>query len=336
MPKLFVSPRWRKRIDASPRAQRLRWRAEEALLVAFWAVCARLTPERAGSFGRWLLERVGPRFHKSVLMRRTLELAFPERTPAEIAALLRAVWGNMGTVLAEYPHLATICRPGSGHLEVRADGPLELLRATGRPPVFVGGHLGSWEVGPAGPVSLGIPIAVVYQPLENPYLDGRLRALREGIGCTLLPRDSSARELLRAAKEGRALGLIVDHRDDDGVPLPFFGHDKLTTLAPARMALRLGAPLFAARVERLGPARYRLSAQGPILPDRRDAAPEQQAEQMMRKVNALFEQWIRERPGEWLCTKRPWDKELYGKRPGRAAAPKNAATARKRTSDVAA
>lgn len=305
-------------------------------MAAFWAVCALLRPEHAGAFGRWVLERAGPRFHKSILMRRTLELAFPERGPGEIEALLRAVWGNMGTVLAEYPHLAMICRPGSGHLEVVADGPLEVMRATGRPPMFVAGHLGNWEVGPAGPVSQGVPIAVVYQPLENPYLDARLRALRAGIGCTLLRRDSSARELLRAAKEGCAIGLIVDHRDDDGVPLPFFGHAKLTTLAPARMALRLGTALFAARVERIGPARYRLSAHGPILPDTRDAAPELQAEQMMRKVNALFEQWIRERPGEWLCTKRPWAKELYGKRPERATATKPAAAARKRTSDVAA
>lgn len=336
MPKLFVSPRWRKRIDASPLVQRLRWRAEAALLVSFWALCARLTPERAGTLGRWLLERIGPRFHKSVAMRRTLELAFPERPAGEIEQLLRAVWGNMGTVLAEYPHLAQLCRPGSGHLEIDAEGPLEALRTTGRPPIFVGGHLGSWEVGPAAPVAVGLPIAVVYQPLENPHLDRRLRALREGIGCTLLPRESSARDLLRAAREGRAIGLIVDHRDDDGVPLPFFGHDKLSTLAPARMALRLRSSLFVARVVRLGPARYRISATGPILPDDPHAAAELQALQMMRKVHALFEQWIRERPGEWLCSKRPWSKELYGKRPGRRGPTAAPASRDKRMSDVAA
>ena len=30
---------------------------------------------------------------------------------------------------------------------------------------------------------------------------------------------------------------------------------------------------------------------------------------MSRKVNLMFEQWIRERPGDWYCTKRRWAKD---------------------------
>ena len=32
--------------------------------------------------------------------------------------------------------------------------------------------------------------------------------------------------------------------------------------------------------------------------------------QMTIKINALFESWIRERPQEWMCTKRRWAKHL--------------------------
>jgi KDO2-lipid IV(A) lauroyltransferase len=35
-----------------------------------------------------------------------------------------------------------------------------------------------------------------------------------------------------------------------------------------------------------------------------------QTMQMTRKINALFESWIRERPQEWMCTKRRWSKHL--------------------------
>ena len=27
---------------------------------------------------------------------------------------------------------------------------------------------------------------------------------------------------------------------------------------------------------------------------------------MTRRLNVLFESWIRERPGEWMCMKRRW------------------------------
>ena len=33
---------------------------------------------------------------------------------------------------------------------------------------------------------------------------------------------------------------------------------------------------------------------------------------MTGEVHRLFEQWIRERPGEWFCSKRLWPKEAYG------------------------
>jgi lauroyl/myristoyl acyltransferase len=31
---------------------------------------------------------------------------------------------------------------------------------------------------------------------------------------------------------------------------------------------------------------------------------------MMRDLNRLFEQWIRERPEQWLCIKRAWPRTL--------------------------
>ena len=115
---------------------------------------------------------------------------------------------------------------------------------------------------------------------------------------------------MRELAEGRSVGLVVDTRDDDGAPVPFFGLDKLTTLAPARLALRFGCDLIPARIERLAPAHFRLTVHEPIRTDPALASDKEQAIQMMSEVNRLFEQWIRERPGQWLCIKRAWPKTL--------------------------
>ena len=83
-----------------------------------------------------------------------------------------------------------------------------------------------------------------------------------------------------------------------------------TTVMPARLALKFGAALVPARVERLVGARSRVTVHEPIEPDD-DAADEQaKVSQMTRKVNALFEDWIREHPEQWTCTKRRWPKRL--------------------------
>ena len=74
---------------------------------------------------------------------------------------------------------------------------------------------------------------------------------RIGLGCRLLSRNQSLPELMRALDKGECLGLVADHRDDAGVPIPFFKHDKLTTIVPARLALRFDCDLVPVRVERL-------------------------------------------------------------------------------------
>jgi KDO2-lipid IV(A) lauroyltransferase len=137
-----------------------------------------------------------------------------------------------------------------------------------------------------------------------------LRRRREALGCRLVSLEEGARPLIRELSEGRSVGLVVDTRDDDGVPIPFFGLDKLTTLAPARLALRFDCDLIPARVERLGDARFRLIVHEPIRPDPALASDKDRAIQMMRDLNRLFEQWIRERPEQWLCIKRAWPKDL--------------------------
>ena len=309
MAALFLNGALRKRIDRVASLQRARWRMEAALLSLFWAVCTRLEPQAASAFGQRLLRSIGPHLAKSPHVRRNLRLAFPDRTEAEIGQLVREVWSSAGAVLAEYPHFKAICHDDfAGHVEYVERYNLDDYRAGRKHGLFVSAHVGNVELTGAAAVRQGIPITAIYAPSKNPFIDRMLRRRREALGCGLVSLEEGARPLMRELAEGRSVGLIVDTRDDDGVPVPFFGLDKLTTLAPARLALRFGCELIPGRVERLGPARYRLTAYAPIRPDPNLASDREQAIQMMAELNRLFEQWIRERPEQWLCIKRTWPK----------------------------
>ena len=116
------------------------------------------------------------------------------------------------------------------------------------------------------------------------------------------------RTLLRDLRAGRSIGMIMDQRVDTGVPIPFFGIDKYTTLVPARLALRHGYDLVPLRNERLGGSRFRVTFYAPLKPDDPTASEIEQAKQVTRKINLLFESWIRERPADWWCSKRRWPK----------------------------
>jgi Kdo2-lipid IVA lauroyltransferase/acyltransferase len=308
---LFLNSALRKRIDRVAILQRARWRMEAGLLYLFWGVCARLEPQAASAFGQRLLRSIGPHLRKTPHVGRNLRLAFPDLSEAELDQLQREVWGSAGAVLAEYPHFQEICHDHFGgdfdYVEKRN---LDEYRAGRRHGVFVSAHVGNWELIAAAAGRQGIPLTVIYAPSRNPHIERLLHRRREALGCRLVSLEEGARPLMRELAEGRSVGLIVDTRDDDGVPVPFFGRDKLTTLAPARLALRFGCELIPARIERLGPARFRLTVHEPIRPDPKLGSDKERAIQMMAEINRLFEGWIRERPEQWLCLKRTWPKAL--------------------------
>jgi KDO2-lipid IV(A) lauroyltransferase len=308
---LFLNSTLRKRIDRIATLQHARWRMEAALLSLFWGVCARLEPQAASAFGQRLLRSIGPRLPKTPHIRRNLRLAFPDLTEAEIGELVREVWGSAGAVLAEYPHFKAICLDDfARHFEYVEHWNLDDYRSGRKHGLFVSAHVGNWELTAAAATLQGIPMTAIYAPSQNPFIDRMLRRRREALGCRLVSLDEGARPLMRELAAGRSVGLIVDTRDDDGVPVPFFGRNKLTTLAPARLALRFGCELIPARIERLGPARFRLTVHEPIRPDPALTSDKEQAIQMMAELNRLFEGWIRERPEQWLCLKRAWPKTL--------------------------
>ncbi|MDX1425056.1 MAG: lysophospholipid acyltransferase family protein, partial [Kiloniellales bacterium] len=110
-----------------------------------------------------------------------------------------------------------------------------------------------------------------------------------------------------------SIGLLIDRRNDQGETLPFFGLDTMMTASPARLALKFGYQLVPTGIERTGPSRYRVTLYPPVEPDDRTASDDDQARQMMAKVNALFETWIRARPMDWFCSKRMWPKTTYAR-----------------------
>ncbi|HEY9171823.1 MAG TPA: lysophospholipid acyltransferase family protein, partial [Verrucomicrobiae bacterium] len=111
---------------------------------------------------------------------------------------------------------------------------------------------------------------------------------------------------------GLLLGLLADQRAaSGGVRLPFFGHDCLTSSAPAVFALRYRCPLHTAICYRVSLARWRIEI-GDEIHLREDGRP-RAAIEIMRDVNRAFETAIRRDPANWFWVHNRW------KRPGTGA-----------------
>jgi KDO2-lipid IV(A) lauroyltransferase len=314
MPEFMVGKPLRKIARRHEFLRRALWRMDYVLVWSLVSVFRLLPVEWASGLGAAAAAVIGPMMKdKTTLLTENFRVVFPDRRPDEIRQIVRASWHQAGRVLGELPHLDRIVRSQAAErLEIVVEDPNAIFADRDRPTVVVAAHLSNWELVPAAMGHLGITSTALYSPITNPWLDRMLRQSRAALGCQLLPRDDSARQLVEKMKTGETVGMIIDRRVDEGKPIPFFGKTKNTSTMPAKLALRFDCDLIPARVERIKGARFRVSFYPPVRPHNPHDSKGEQAIDMTRQVHQLFETWIRKNPADWFCTARLWPKVKQG------------------------
>jgi KDO2-lipid IV(A) lauroyltransferase len=270
-------------------------------------VFAALPLDWASGLGGWIGRTIGPRLRVSLRADRNLRRAMPELDETQIAAIIHDMWDNLGRVVGEMPHLVKISKAApEGRVEVSGEEHIESSRRDGTACILFSGHFANWEVFALAAKAIGLPYAQVYRAPNNPFVESLLRHIRGlDISDTVPKGAKGARAAVEVLKSGRRLGMLVDQKLNDGIPVAFFGEEVMTASAPADLSLRYGCPAIPARMERLHGCRFRLTFYPPLTPPatgnrKTDAAA------MMLAVNQLLEEWIRERPSQWLWLHNRW------------------------------
>ncbi|MEQ8195116.1 MAG: lipid A biosynthesis lauroyl acyltransferase [Rhodospirillales bacterium] len=291
--------------------KRLIQRLEAAALNGIFALI-RLLPFRAASaLGGFLGRTVGPllRAHRTAL--KNLKRAFPEKSDADIAAIAKAMWDNIGRTAFEYPHLGKFVFYESGR--ENPNGNVEIvglehavkLRDDGKAGIFFSGHLANWEVMAHAIHYTGIPPYIFYRAPNNPYVENIFRSRKLWQG-DLIPKGAEgARRAIACVRDGGHLGMLVDQKMNDGIAVPFFGRDAMTAPALAQFALKGDLPVAPMNIERLGGVRMRVTFY-PAIPIRKTANRHADILAAMTNVNKIIETWIRRHPEQWLWVHNRW------------------------------
>jgi Kdo2-lipid IVA lauroyltransferase/acyltransferase len=240
---------------------------------------------------------------------RNLELAFPERTPAERQRIVRGVFTSLGRLLAEVCHFPRYT-PENVSKVAFYDGLENFLAAEkrGKGVLFLTAHLGGWEVGSFAHSLYGHKLHIVVRPLDNPYLDALIRRYRTLHGNTTFDKQDFARGLLGAMKAGDTVGVLMDTNmtPPQGVFVDFFGQLACTASGIARVALRTDAavvPAFTIWDAALGKYRIRFDPMLELVRSGDDAADVVSNTALFTKA---IEGYVRRYPEQWLWVHRRW------------------------------
>ena len=257
-----------------------------------------------GAVGR----AIGPRIGLSDRVRDNIRLVWPDMPNDEIEKIVRGVWDNFSRVSNDYWSLDKIRRDQNNRIEIVGAEHLDALRESGKSGILFAGHIGNWEMVTLAARMRDLPLTVVYRPFNNPLIDALVRDWQRGSGVELIMKGrDGARRLTQVLKGDGHTIMLVDVRMNDGVMAPFLGVDAMTPSAPAALALKYGAMLVPCRVERTGPAHFRVTVEEPQPPvDTGDRNPDILATTTW--INDRISAWIVDKPEQWMWFHRRWGK----------------------------
>lgn len=298
--------------------RRLREAAEYALLRAIVGLLARLPFRHAGAVGEWLgtLGYHPVRIRRDVVVRQ-IAAAFPDWQPAEVERVARAAYGSLGRTTVEAAVLADRSPEEVLALFEGTDGweLIDAARAGGRGFLLVAGHLGNWELGGAYIAARGIPVDAVARHMANPYVDGYFTRARERGGVRVIHDERAVREVPRAVRTGRVVGMLFD-QGAVGLAstwVKFFGRYAKTPRGPATFALRLGVPILFVAAIRQPDNRYRLVVE-PVSAEL-TGEREEDIDRIVTAYTDVLERWVRRYPEQYFWHHRRWKHQRPGTPP---------------------
>ncbi len=289
---------------------RLRYGAEAALFFAFVGLFKLIGVDAASWFGGFIGRHVFAHTPVTRRARDNLKAAFPGMRESEMAAILAEMWDNLGRTVAEYAHLDKLRITGTNpRVEFVHTDRIEAAAKTGKGVIFLSGHFANWEIMPVAAADLGLQGALVYRPVNNPYIDRWTSRQRTDNGPSeaISKGAHGTRRIFTLLRGGKGIFILVDQKTNEGIPAEFFGRMAMTTPAPAVLALKLGAILQPVTCERMGGARFRVTAHAPIEIER-SGDHDRDVVTLTQKMNDALEAAIRQRPSQWLWIHRRWPK----------------------------
>lgn len=281
---------------------------------------SRLLPERAalglGKMLALLTWWLFPRWRRTSL--RNLDL-FYQNTPAskqpslaEKRLIARQAAINLGYYVMEFIRMGQLPTERALAMVVEEEGVEYYTDAfkLGRGVIGLAMHYGNWEISGAycahriRPTSLH----VVGKEQRDDFFTRIAFPWRAKYGIhNIYAGDKVNSAILRALKENMILGLLADQNGGQrGAFAPFCGISASTVKGPAALALKTGAPIMLSICKRLSPGRFRFIVKPPLDMEGLPANREEAVVEVLTRINAVYEEVLRDEPSQWLWGHKRW------------------------------
>lgn len=248
-------------------------------------------------------------FYRGDVVFANLRIAFPEKSNREIRQIRKKFYKNFLQVVVEVVKTSTISKKDLSK-RVRLVNPevLENEYENGNSILIFASHFCNWEWSAhAVTLQTSYTLDPVYKVQSNPQLDQFIYKIRSRFGGEPIPKENTARNILRNKDKKRAIGFVADqkpYRKAARVWFKFFNNETAFFRGGILLPYMSQFPCYYMRVTRVKKGFYELEAVKIGKPEFQKNDP-----RVMRNYINEVEKQIETHPADWLWSHKRWAKK---------------------------
>ena len=249
-----------------------------------------------------LFSSIGPLFKSKKTIYNNLETFSSQISDHEKKEISNNMWKNYGMTFIEYIFLDYF-KKNNSHIEIIDKCDLSQITNEKKPVIFISGHFANFELMSMEITKKKIPLATIYRPLNNFFLNPFMEYLRKKYVCSnqIKKGFEGVRKSIKFLDNNFCIALMIDQRVSEGERINFFERPALTTTMPAQLSMKFDIDIIPVFIERNEENKFKIEFQERINPKRYKDKLE-----LTKKLNNVLEKMILKNPSQWIWTHNRW------------------------------
>ena len=245
---------------------------------------------------------VGPLVKSKKIIKNNFNICTKKISDFDEDKIMENMWKNYGMTFIEYVFLRHF-KNSNSHIDIKGEENLNQILKEDKPVIFISGHFANFELMSMEITKKNIPLATIYRPLNNIFLNPFMEYLRKKYICNnqIKKGINGVRDAIKYIKRKHSIALMIDQRVSEGERLNFFDKPALTTTLPAQISTKYGIDIIPVYIERKKDNNFKLEFMKKISPENFSDKIK-----LTEELNTILEKMIERNPGQWIWTHDRW------------------------------
>ena len=249
-----------------------------------------------------LFSKIAPFFRSNTVVQKNLEIFNQKLTEIEKTIIINNMWKNYGKTFIEYIFLDKL-KKNNSHISIYGEENLKSVLEKNKSVIFISGHFANFELMSMEITKKKIPLATIYRPLNNFFLNPFMEFLRKKYICQnqIKKGVKGVRDAIEFIKKNFSIALMIDQRVSEGEKIDFFQRPAFTTTLPAQLAFKYDLSIIPVFIKRDENDKFRIEFYQEI-----KSSNFKDKTELTIELNKILENMILKNPGQWIWTHNRW------------------------------